>query len=601
MMDDDYQMAQQLQAEEQEQLSIEEKSKLFVQLLEARKKHFAEIRAREKRNKPPTQAQQRNLYCNYLTNIEAYTLKQFKDSKLVEGSEKRAEDSTKGAGTELEQEVAKKQMIDDAKVDDEQEEARMKELMNIVLDEEEVAIDTIPLATKSLCIVDWKIIKKGKINEFQIIRADGSSKQYPAFIHMLRNFDREDLETLWKLERIAGIKRFIRLFRITAALIKVSAAQEESYAPIVVQQPPTFQPDTRLAIPTFLPTDDPIASLNKAMIFLSSVYRLKFPPISNQLRTSSNPRTQVTIQNGQITVQNVHGRQSQGYASNDGNNQASRARVSNTVGNVGENKPRVIRCYNCNGEGYIAKQCTAKKRVKDYEWFKDKMLLAQAYHVDAYDSDCDDEATTNAIFMANLSLVGSLNDDTVEPRYDFDILFEVPHYDTYHDSNMLNSNIQEVGYIENILSNNESYDELTSNNTQVIPKVVEKNDLSKSVTSHLTTNKLIEKCIKFLALRLLKIESEPINAYFKNNRAVHRNYLKVTKENVATLHELLEEARALKPLDEHIGRVSSTNASGSKPKSNTKNDRIPQPSNRSKKNKVEAHHRKFKSSANMNC
>ncbi|GJV76699.1 hypothetical protein Tco_1508283 [Tanacetum coccineum] len=48
------------------------------------------------------------------------------------------------------------------------------------------------------------------------------------------------------------------------------------------------------------------------------------------------------------------------------------------------------------------------------------------------------------------------------------------------------------------------------------------------------------------------------------------------------------------------GRVSSTNASGSKPKSNTKNDRIPQPSSRSMKNKVEAHHKKFKSSANKN-
>ncbi|GKE64627.1 hypothetical protein Tco_1518788, partial [Tanacetum coccineum] len=38
MIDADYQMAQQMQAEEQEKLSIEEKSKLFVQLLEARKK-----------------------------------------------------------------------------------------------------------------------------------------------------------------------------------------------------------------------------------------------------------------------------------------------------------------------------------------------------------------------------------------------------------------------------------------------------------------------------------------------------------------------------------------------------------------------------------
>ncbi|GKA94134.1 uncharacterized mitochondrial protein-like protein [Tanacetum coccineum] len=47
-------------------------------------------------------------------------------------------------------------------------------------------------------------------------------------------------------------------------------------------------------------------------------------------------------------------------------------------------------------------------------------------------------------------------------------------------------------------------------------------------------------------------------------------------------------------------RVSSTSASGSKPKSNTKNDRIPQPSSRSMKNKVEAYHRKFKSSGNKN-
>ncbi|GKD72371.1 hypothetical protein Tco_1330653, partial [Tanacetum coccineum] len=89
-------------------------------------------------------------------------------------------------------------------------------------------------------------------------------------------------------------------------------------------------------------------------------------------------------------------------------------------------------------------------------------------------------------------------------------------------------------------------------NSKVIPKVVKKNNLSKSVTSHLTTKKMIEKCTKVLALNLLKIESEPINAYFKNNRVVHRDYLRVTKEHVATLQELLEQARALKPFDEHI-------------------------------------------------
>ncbi|GJX32826.1 hypothetical protein Tco_0242681, partial [Tanacetum coccineum] len=65
------------------------------------------------------------------------------------------------------------------------------------------------------------------------------------------------------------------------------------------------------------------------------------------------------------------------------------------------------------------------EETDDYE---DLQLQAtsnfKADHVDAYDSDCDDEAIANAIFMANLSLVGSLNDDTVEPYYDFDILSE---------------------------------------------------------------------------------------------------------------------------------------------------------------------------------
>ncbi|GKC11704.1 putative ribonuclease H-like domain-containing protein [Tanacetum coccineum] len=74
-----------------------------------------------------------------------------------------------------------------------------KNVMKVILDEEEVAVDAIPLATKPPSIVDFKILKEGKTSYFQIIRADGSSKRYSAFIHMLRSFDREDLETLWKL------------------------------------------------------------------------------------------------------------------------------------------------------------------------------------------------------------------------------------------------------------------------------------------------------------------------------------------------------------------------------------------------------------------
>ncbi|GKA51418.1 hypothetical protein Tco_0744614 [Tanacetum coccineum] len=97
-------------------------------------------------------------------------------SKVVEGSKSQAKGSSKRTGEELESDNSKKQKIDEnveAEVDDE---AKMKKHMEIVPDDE-VAIDAIPLATKSPIIVDWKIIKEGKMGYFQIIRADGSSRR----------------------------------------------------------------------------------------------------------------------------------------------------------------------------------------------------------------------------------------------------------------------------------------------------------------------------------------------------------------------------------------------------------------------------------------
>ncbi|GJS72304.1 hypothetical protein Tco_0705145 [Tanacetum coccineum] len=163
-IDVDYQLAKKLQAKEQQELTIEEKSTLFVQLLEKGKKHFAAKRVEEQRNRPPTRAQQRSII----------------------------------ARTELEQEVVKKQKVDVEK-ETEQETAELQRLMEIVSDEEGIAIDAIPLATKPPSIVDWQILTEGKKSYYQIIRAGGQSKRYLTFLHMLKDFDREDLETLWKL------------------------------------------------------------------------------------------------------------------------------------------------------------------------------------------------------------------------------------------------------------------------------------------------------------------------------------------------------------------------------------------------------------------
>ncbi|GJR43904.1 putative ribonuclease H-like domain-containing protein, partial [Tanacetum coccineum] len=82
MIDVDYQMAQQMQVEEQEKLSIKDKSKLFVQLLEARNKHFAAIKEKEKRNKPPNKAQKRNTMFTYLKNMAGYKHNQLKNKSF---------------------------------------------------------------------------------------------------------------------------------------------------------------------------------------------------------------------------------------------------------------------------------------------------------------------------------------------------------------------------------------------------------------------------------------------------------------------------------------------------------------------------------------
>ncbi|GKC77025.1 hypothetical protein Tco_1127799 [Tanacetum coccineum] len=211
MMDADYKLATRLQAEEQGGLTVEEKSRLFVELMNERKKHFARLREKEQRRKPLTKAQKRNQMCTYLKNMAGFTHNQLKnksfdevqkafdktrswidsfvsmDSEVVEGSSKRA-------GDELRQESIKKQ-----KIDDDKETAELQSLVNVIPDEEEVAVDAIPLATKPPVIVDNKIHKEEKTSYYQITRADGSSKMYKVFSQLLKIFDREDLETLWRL------------------------------------------------------------------------------------------------------------------------------------------------------------------------------------------------------------------------------------------------------------------------------------------------------------------------------------------------------------------------------------------------------------------
>ncbi|GJS42636.1 hypothetical protein Tco_0567679 [Tanacetum coccineum] len=164
----------------------------------------------------------------------------------------------------------------------------------------------------------------------------------------------------------------------------------QSYpTPSVAQQPHAefHQPESNLAVLSFQQREDPIDCINKAMAVLS-VVASRFPSTNNQLRTSSNPRNQATIQ---------------------------------------------------DGEGHMARQCTQPKRRRDAVWFKEKTITHNATFqtddLDVYDSDCDDISFAKAVLMENLS------------SCDSDVLSEVPYTETYQ-NDLINEVVQEMQYFE---------------------------------------------------------------------------------------------------------------------------------------------------------
>ncbi|GKG05806.1 hypothetical protein Tco_0325892, partial [Tanacetum coccineum] len=137
MIEADRLLAERLYSKEREELTNEEKVKLFMELMEKRRKHFAALRAQEKRNKPPmTKAQKRTQMSTYLKHME----------KKVEGREETAKGNRKKmlgrkrAGKEQQKESSKKQKLEKEKESDKVDEAELKKLL-VIKKDEDIAID----------------------------------------------------------------------------------------------------------------------------------------------------------------------------------------------------------------------------------------------------------------------------------------------------------------------------------------------------------------------------------------------------------------------------------------------------------------------------
>ncbi|GKF64400.1 hypothetical protein Tco_0187848, partial [Tanacetum coccineum] len=185
MIEADRLLAERLQSKEREELTNEEKGKLFMELMEKRRKHFTVLRVQEKRNRPPTKEQKRTQMSTYLKHMSGYTYKQLKGknfdeiqklfgkemkrvntfvamgSEVQENKEKKEEgreETAKGsrkkmlrrkrAVKEQQEESSKKQKLEEEKESEEVEkdvEVELKKLL-VIKKDEDIAIDAIPLA-----------------------------------------------------------------------------------------------------------------------------------------------------------------------------------------------------------------------------------------------------------------------------------------------------------------------------------------------------------------------------------------------------------------------------------------------------------------------
>ncbi|GJW99253.1 hypothetical protein Tco_0181061 [Tanacetum coccineum] len=358
--------------------------------------------------------------------------------------------------------------------------------------------------------------------------------------------------------------------------------------------------------------------------------------------------------------------------------------------------------------GLIQERCTAKKRVKDSKWYKERMLLAQAQeakinttsifkadHVDAFDSDCNEAPTASAIFMARFSATETeyskplvSNNDSydeltsninvisyaeymvtiendaaqsvppIEQNNDYAMILSIieqmqSQVERCNTINDLKAQLQEKSIVVNELKQlltklkgksqvtpcettnldfrfqklddenvslafkvssfvkerehlnykQSSKPHLNQNDTsantkfakpptlghklysvtlvpktQFIPKVVEKNDFLRTITSHLDTNK--ELLVYVSASCPFTQNGNEKCALATSHRNNNKPYVDTSRTKQIVINDIQKQAvkqntqKTNSTLLPSIGRVSYTYASGSQPKSNTRNDRI---------------------------
>ncbi|GJY22297.1 retrovirus-related pol polyprotein from transposon TNT 1-94 [Tanacetum coccineum] len=311
-----------------------------------------------------------------------------------------------------------------------------------------------------------------------------------------------------------------------------------AYVAHTTSTPALPSPSTSSSQPTAQSSNDALMATMTQIANLLSGFQKQFPPTNNQLRTSSNSRTHATVHDGHIVTEPVQ------------------RKAPGNVGNTGARGKKVI-CYNCRGEGHVARQCKEPKRKMDSQYFKDKALLMeakekgdvldaeaeafladvectapydqpqaltttnmfQANHEDAYDSDVDEGPNAAVAFMANLSSTSATNnpvnevhsnDNQIFDNVDYQLnqeMHQEEHLDSDAETEIDDNTIPYHQYLLDTEAQNVPT-EVSADTSDKVSMIAILTDLQTQLDGHAKVNQ--EKCLEIETLKneLLQCKQE---------------------------------------------------------------------------------------------
>nr|GEX81946.1 hypothetical protein [Tanacetum cinerariifolium] len=460
--------------------------------------------------------------------------------------------------------------------------------------------------------------------------------QYVTIVHQTKDLHTADYTQLYDFlkynQKEVDELKAERLAKIQDPL----ALMANSNNPYAFLAPPQDQPSfnqnyMQQLMPNPEDITDPTTVMNMALALMAKAFKLNYStPINNNQRISSNPRNRQIAQpsinmgqdrqmqmvggygenqfrqyagqnvgnlNGYNAIQNVRNQVAQNPRVQNVENQNGQIGVprnANLNGNAGQDGNQ-IRCYNCRGVGYFARNCMTQLLIAQKE---EAGIQLQDEEFDLMDaaSDLDEieEVNANCILMANLQQAST----SAKFVGDFKSLAKEA------DESLAKHKALELD-IERLLR---AVDNKcgTSANTKFkkqsimenLPKVDETHALSKPVTSNSDPTPQELKAVKndkVIAPEMFRInpfKTSREEKHVPNNvrASAKTKPITVSQPPVITQKDMNSDSNGLSSTG-----IDNTKTRRPQPRSNTMNDRIPSASKNSRsKNKgaeVEEHHR----------